>query len=69
LEIFRKRDHGLAGIPFGQSRQQIGVTDTEMTFDPIIQPGQAQNLNRPRAARPASVTFKPPVEQHISRLD
>ena len=69
LEIFRESDHGLAGIPFGQSRQEVRVSDTEMTFDPIIRPGQAKNLNRPRAAGPISVAIKPPVEKHISRLD
>jgi hypothetical protein len=40
-----------------------------MTFDPIIHPGQAKNLNRPRAAGAISVAVKPPVEKYISRLD
>jgi hypothetical protein len=46
LEIIRESDHGLPGIPFGQSREEVRVSDTEMTFDPIIHPGQAKNLNR-----------------------
>jgi hypothetical protein len=45
-EIFREGDHRLSGIPFGQSRDEIRVRDTEMTFDPFIHPGQAKNLNR-----------------------
>jgi hypothetical protein len=69
LEIFRERDHGLSGIPFGQSREEVRVSDTEMTFDPIIHPGQAKNLNRPQAAGAISVAVKPPVEKHISRLE
>jgi hypothetical protein len=69
LEIFRECDHGLSGIPFSQSRDEIRVSDTEMTFDPIIHPGQAKNLNRPRATGAISVAVKPPVEKHISRLD
>jgi hypothetical protein len=69
LEIFRESDHGLSGIPFGQSREDVRVSDTEMTFDPIIHPGQAKNLNRPRAAGAISVAVKPPVEKHISRRD
>ena len=69
LEIFRESDHGLAGIPFGKSREEVRVSDTEMAFNPIIRPGQAQNLNRPRAVGGISVAVKPPVENHISRLD
>ena len=69
LEIFRESGHGLPGIPFGQSREEIRVSDTEMTFDPIIHPGQAKNLNCPRAAGAISVAVKPPVEKHSSRLD
>jgi hypothetical protein len=40
-----------------------------MTFDPIIHPGQAKNLNCPRAARAVSVAVKRTVQKHISRLD
>jgi hypothetical protein len=69
LDIFRKSDHGLSGIPFGQSREEVRVSDTEMTFDPIIHPGQAKNLNRPRATGAISVAVKPPVEKHIAGLD
>ena len=69
LEIFRESDHGLAGIPFGQSREEVRVSDTEMTFDPSIHPGQAKNLHRPRAAGAISVAVKPSVEKYISRLD
>ena len=69
MKIFRESDHGLSGIPFGQPREEVRVSDTEMTFDPIIHPGQAKNLNRPRAAGAISVAVKPPVEKHISRLD
>jgi len=68
-EIFRESHHGLSGIPFGQSRDKIGVRDTEMTFDPIIHPGQTKNLNGARAAGAISVTVKPAVEKHISRRD
>ena len=68
-EIFRKGHHGLLGIPFGQSCEEIRVSDTEMTFNPIIHPGQAKNLNRPRAARAIRVAVKPAVEKHISGLD
>jgi len=69
LKIFRESGHGLSGIPFGKSREEVGVSDTEMTFDPIIQPGQAKNLHRPRAVGAIGVAVKPPVEKHISRLD
>jgi hypothetical protein len=69
LEIFRESDHGLSGIPFGQSRDKVRVSDTVMTFHPIIHPGQEKNLNRPRAAGAISVAVKPPVEKHISRFD
>jgi hypothetical protein len=69
LEIFRESDHGLLGIPFRQSREEVRVGDTEMTFDQIIHPGQAKNLNRPRAAGAISVAVKPSVEKHVSRLD
>jgi hypothetical protein len=69
LEIFREGEHGLSGIPFGKSCEEVRVSDTEMTFDPIIHPGQAKNLNRPRAIGAIRVTVKPPVEKHISRLD
>jgi hypothetical protein len=69
LEIFRESDHGLSGIPFGQSREEVRVSNTEMTFDPIIHPGQAKNLDRLRADGAISVAVKPPVEKHISRLD
>jgi hypothetical protein len=68
LEIFRKSDHGLSGIPFGQSREEVRVSDTEVTFDPIIYPGQAKNLNRLRAGGAISVAVKPTVDKHISRL-
>jgi len=47
LKSFRESNHGLSWIPFGKSREEVGVSDTEMTFDPIIEPGQAKNLNRP----------------------
>jgi hypothetical protein len=69
LEIFRESDHGLSRIPFGQSREEVKVSDTEMTFDPIIHPGQTKNLNHPRAGGAIGVAVKPPVEKHISRLD
>jgi hypothetical protein len=69
LEILLQSDHGLSGIPFGQSREEVRVSDTEMTFDSIIHPGQAKNLNRPRAAGAIGVAVKSPVEKHISRLD
>jgi hypothetical protein len=68
-EIFRESHHGLSGIPFGQSRDEIRVGDTEMTFDPVIHPGQAKNLNRARAAGAISVAVKPPVRKHISGRD
>jgi hypothetical protein len=68
-EIFRESHHGLLGIPFGQSCEEIGVRNAEMTFDPIIHPGQAKNLNRARAAGAISVAVKPAVEKHISRRD
>jgi hypothetical protein len=68
-EIFRESHHGLSGIPFGQSRDEIRVRDTEMTLDPIIHPGQAKNLNRARAAGAISVAVKPAVGKHISRRD
>jgi hypothetical protein len=45
LEIFRESHHGLSGIPFGQTRDEVRVSEAEMTFDPIIHPGQAKNLN------------------------
>lgn len=69
MQIFRERGHGFTGIPFGQSREEVRVSDTEMTFDPIIHPGQAQNLNRPRAAGAIGVAVEPPVEKHVSGLD
>jgi hypothetical protein len=69
LKIFRESEHGLSGIPFGKSREEVGISDTEMTFDPIIQPGQAKNVNRPRALGAISVAVEPTVEKHISRLD
>ena len=69
LEIFRQSDHGLAGIPFGKSREEVRISDTEMAFNPIIRPGQAENLNRPRAGGGIGVAVKPPMENHISRLD
>ena len=68
-EIFRESDHGLSGIPFRQSREEVRVSDTEMTFDPIIEPGQSKNLNRPGAAGAISVAVKPAVGKHISRRD
>jgi hypothetical protein len=69
LEIFRESDHGLSGIPFGQSCEEVGISETEMTFDPIIHPGQAKNLNRLRAVGAIRMTVKSPVEKHISGLD
>jgi hypothetical protein len=69
LETFRESHHGLPGIPFGKSREEVGVGDTEMTFKPIIHPGQAKKLNRSQAVGAISVAVKPPVENHISRLD
>jgi hypothetical protein len=69
LEIFRESDHGLSGIPLGKSREGVRVSGTEMTFDPIIHPGQAKNLNGPRKLGAISVAVKPPVEKRISRLD
>jgi hypothetical protein len=68
-EIFRESDNGLSGIPFGQSRDKVWVRDTEMTLDPIIQPGQAKNLHRARATGPVSVAVKPPVAKYISGRD
>ena len=55
-------------IPFAKSREEVRVSDTEMTFDPIIQPGEAKNLNGPRAVGAISVTVKLPMEKHVSRL-
>jgi hypothetical protein len=46
LKIFRESGHGLSGIPFGQSHEDVRVSGTEMTFDPIIHPGQEKKLNR-----------------------
>lgn len=69
LEIFRESDRGLAGIPFGQSREEVGVSDTVLAFGPIIHPGQEKNLNRARAAGAISVAVKPPMEKHISGPD
>jgi hypothetical protein len=46
----RESDHGLAGILFGKSREEVRVSDPEMTFDPIIHPGST--LTRP--PKPAS---------------
>jgi hypothetical protein len=68
-EIFRKSDRRLSVIPFGQSREEVRVSATEMAFERIIAPGQAKNLNRSRAAGAVSVAVEPPVEEHISRLD
>jgi hypothetical protein len=68
-ETLRESHHALSGIPFGQPREAVRVSDIEMTFDPIIHPGQAKNLNRPRAAGAVSVAVKPPMDKHISRLD
>jgi hypothetical protein len=69
LEIFRESDHGLSGVPFGQSREEVRVSDTVMTFHRIIHPGQEKNLNRPRATGAISVAVKPSVEKDIPRLD
>jgi hypothetical protein len=69
LEIFRESDHGFLRIPFGESREEVGVAGAEMPLDPIIHPGQAKNLNRPRAGGAVRVTVKPPVEKYISRYD
>ena len=69
MEIFLHSDHGLARIPFGQSRKEVRVSDTETAFDSIIHPGQAKNLNPPRAGGAIGVAVKPPMEKHISRLD
>jgi hypothetical protein len=46
LKIFRESDHGLSGILFGQSHKDVRVRGTEMTFDPIIHPGQEKKLYR-----------------------
>jgi len=69
LEIFRESGHGLSRVPLGQSREEIRIRDTEMTFDPMIHPGQAKDLNGPRAARAISVAVKRTVQKHLSRLD
>jgi len=69
LKTFRESDRGLPGIPLSKPCQDVRVTDTEMTLDPIIQPGQTKNLNRSRAMGAISVAIKPPVEKHVSRLD
>jgi hypothetical protein len=69
FESFRKSDDGLAGIPFGQSRDEVRISGTEMAVDAIMPPRQAKNLYRPRAAGAISVAVKPPVEKHMSRLD
>ena len=69
LKTFHESDHGLSGIPLSKPCQDVRVTDTEMTLDPIIQPGQTKNLNRSRAMGAISVAIKPPVEKHVSRLD
>ena len=69
MKVFGESDHGLSGIPFGKSGEEVGVSDTEMTLGPIIQPGEAKNLNRPRAVGAISVAVKPPVEKHVSGLD
>src|SRR4051794_27613460 len=69
LKIFRESDSGLARIPFGKSCEDVGITDSEMTLDPIIPPGQTQNLNRPRATGAVGMAVKPPVEKHIPGPD
>ncbi len=69
LEILRESGHGIARIPFGQSRKGVRISNTEMPFNPIIHPGETKNLNRPRAARAIGVAVETPVEKHVSRLD
>jgi hypothetical protein len=56
-------------IALGKSRKEIGICDTEMTFDQIIRPGQSKNLHRPQTVGAVSVTIKPPVEKNIAGLD
>lgn len=69
LEILRESGPRLARISFGQSRDEVRISDTELAFDAIIHPRQAKNLNRPRAAGAIGVAVEPGVEKHVSWLD